>query len=131
MVSLEDYQRFPAQRFPAVERPLFSGEADSRLSFSVTAPAAGTYVVLFDNRTGDAQRTVEVTVRASRPTSTGTTETTLQGFARDLHKIFVFEPFPIRVQRCGVPQAFAGRGGIVLCTEYAKRLYDTLGDQAN
>lgn len=125
MVSLED-----AQRFPAVERPLFSGEADSRLSFSVTAPAAGTYVVLFDNRTGDAARAVEVTLRASRSTPTGATQTILQGFARDLHKIFMFEPFPIRVERCGVPQAFAGRSGIVLCTEYAQKLYDALGDKA-
>jgi hypothetical protein len=87
-------------------------------------------LTVFDNRAGDALRTVEVPVRAARPTATDTAQTTLQGFTRDLHKIFVFEPFPIRLERCRVAGVFARPTGILLCAEYAGRLDEMLGDKA-
>ncbi|HEV8640687.1 MAG TPA: DUF4344 domain-containing metallopeptidase [Methylomirabilota bacterium] len=125
LVDLDNYRRFPA-----IDRPLFRGSTDTLLAFSITAPATGTYFVVLDNRAGNEPRAVEVTVRASSAKTTETTRAALDAFERDLKKIFVFEPFPIRVERCGAPQAFAGPAGIVLCTEYADKLYEALRDRA-
>jgi len=54
------------KRYPAVQRPLFSGRVDKNISFSVTTPAAGDYFVVFDNLSGREPRTVTVKVRAAR-----------------------------------------------------------------
>jgi hypothetical protein len=54
------------QRYPAVQRPLFAGRVEKRIAFSVTAPAAGNYFVVFDNLSGTESRVVTVQVRAAR-----------------------------------------------------------------
>ena len=54
------------KRYPAVQRPLFSGRVDKNISFSVTTPAAGDYFVVFDNLSGREPRIVTVKVRAAR-----------------------------------------------------------------
>ena len=54
------------KRYPAVQRPLFSGRVEKNISFSVTTPAAGDYFVVFDNLSGREPRTVTVKVRAAR-----------------------------------------------------------------
>ncbi len=41
----------------------------------------------------------------------------------------MFDPFPIQVRRRGAATAFVRNAGIVLCAEYAKKLYETLGDK--
>jgi hypothetical protein len=144
-VALLDADNY--RRFPAGLRPLFRGQVERRLSFSVTAPAAGDYFLIFDNRLGGEPRAVEFTMRAARGTqgaapeelpravpgdqeNLAAAEEKLREFARDLQQVFVFEPFPIRAKVCGAPKAFSGEFGIVLCREYAQKLYGTLGDKA-
>lgn len=128
LVNADDYRRFPA-----AERPLFSGRADDELSFSVKTPAVGSYFVVFDNRGGDALRAVTVAVRRSQK---GLTEAELRAverqlteFEKKLSEIFVYEPFMIRVMPCDVPRASSGPAGVMLCTEYVRALYASFGDR--
>ena len=44
--------------------------------------------------------------------------------------LFIFEPFPLQVKRCGTHRMFGGTRDIVLCAESAENLYRILGDQA-
>jgi hypothetical protein len=46
-----------------------------------------------------------------------------------LGQIFVFDPFPIGIKRCGTPKAFADPFRIILCTEYMAHLSDVLRDR--
>ncbi len=140
-VNRDDYRRFPS---PA--QPLFSGQFDRRFSFSVTIPTASDYYLVFDNRPGGDARTVSVTVRGSRGRSTerstgeegprDISQQSIQAFQENLdefkgklNQIFIFEPVPLLVKKCGLPRAFATEIGIVLCAEYAQKLYETLGDK--
>ena len=63
------------RRYPAVQRPLFSGRVEKNMSFSVTTPAAGDYFVVFDNLSGREPRAVTVKVLASQ----GTRRAPMQG----------------------------------------------------
>jgi Putative metallopeptidase len=125
LVSAADYRTFPA-----VVRPLFHGLIEHRLSFSVTLAAGGDYFLVFDNRSAGEPRAITVMVRGTHGKQWGTTQQTLAEFERRLHQLFIFDPFPIRAELCGKPIAFNGPSGIVLCEEYARKLYDTLADQA-
>jgi hypothetical protein len=108
---------------------LFQSRAEADLSFSVTIPKTGTYFIVFDNRQGAKARSVETTVRAFAGNATQTAESILHNFEKQMHHLFVFESFAIRFARCGRPNAFSGEMGIVLCAEYAKKLFETLGDK--
>ena len=141
-VNATDYKRFPR-----IDRPLFHGRVEKRFSFSVTIPASGHYFVVFLNSSRAEPRAVTFTVRAApgdqsgkakekrrvlrrRPSDLVEAEKKLREFERKLNKIFIFEPFPIRAKKCGAPTAFTGPTGIVLCREYAQKLYGKLGDKA-
>jgi hypothetical protein len=43
--------------------------------------------------------------------------------------VFVFDSVAIRIAKCGKANAFSSHASIVLCAEYAKKLFDTLGDK--
>ena len=91
LVDLRDYQRFSE-----TSRPLFAGRVEKRLAFSVSIPVKGDYFLVLDNRSGLESRAVTVTVRAAR-SGTGQTKAAgdiLKNFERQLHRIFVFTPFP-------------------------------------
>ena len=53
----------------------------------------------------------------------------LEGFERQLHKLFVFDPLPVDVKSCGTHQMFGSPPGITLCAESAQSLYSILGDK--
>jgi len=127
-VALVDALAF--RRLPALDQTLFLAKDDARLSFSITIPTAGDYYLVLDNRRSAEPRKARLNIRASRGSRQGTAELTLTAFEESLKRIFVFEPFPIRVKRCGAPKAFAGPSGIVLCAEYSEQLARTLGDRA-
>ncbi len=129
VVALVDENNY--RRFPTPPRPLFLGRVEKKLSFSVTVPAKGHYYVIFDNRLGPQARAVTVTVRAARggEGKLDAAEKILRKFEQQLHQIFVFDPFPIRVEQCGVPKSFVDKSGIVLCAEYPQHLYNTLGQR--
>jgi len=124
------------KNFPAVARPLFQGQFEQRLSFTVTITAPGDYYALVDNRTGNEARQVVVTIKGSRggpmrvsQASIEKLQASLDEFEQKLTQIFIFQSFPMKVTRCGMAQAFASSKGIVLCTEYAEKLYETLGEK--
>lgn len=118
-------------QYPDVSRPLFAGQVDGKLSFSVTIPHTDNYYVVLDNRSGSTSRAVTVTVRAARGKTdqVEAADRILRTFERQLHQLFVFDPFPMRVKPCGRPKAFVGTAGITLCTEYVQLLYDSFGDR--
>lgn len=116
-------------RLKPIGRPLFRSQAESDLSFSVTIPKMGTYFIVFDNRKGEEPRAIEANVRAFRGNSAQTAESILRAFEQQMHKVFVFDAFAIRVAKCGKPTAFSSQAGIVLCAEYAQKLFETLGDK--
>lgn len=119
------------QRFPDIPRPLFLGQVDKRLSFSISIPATDHYFLVFDNRSGRRTRAVKATIGATRAgaTSIEAADKILHQFERQLHQLFVFDSFPVRVERCGKPKAFADTAGIVLCAEYIRYLYDAVGER--
>jgi hypothetical protein len=129
---------------PGLERAIFRGRVDRRLSFSVTIPESDHYLVVLDNREGDDPRDVQLTVRAAQDhadvsaappefradaESLAEAEAKLLEFRTGLGEIFVFESFDMRVKKCGRPGAFTSSEGIVLCQEYAQLLYEKLGDK--
>jgi hypothetical protein len=116
-------------RIKSVSLPLFQAQAESDLSFSVTIPKTGTYFIVFDNRKGDEPRSIEAKVQAFRGNSAQTAESMLRTFEQQMHKVFVFDSFAIRIAKCDKPNAFSSQAGIVLCAEYAQKLFETLGDK--
>jgi hypothetical protein len=112
-------------------RSLFIGRVEKRLSFSVTTQKSGDHYLLFDNRTGAETRVVRVTVRAARGTAgqMQAANKILRVFEGQLHRIFVFDPFPVGIKKCGAPEAFVDRPGVILCAEYVYHLYDIIEDQ--
>ncbi|MCP9460455.1 MAG: DUF4344 domain-containing metallopeptidase [Nitrospira sp.] len=124
------------KNFPAAVAPLFQGRFEDRLSFSVTITTPGDYYALLDNRNGEEARRVVITIKGSRggpvrasPASLEKLQASLDEFEQKLTSIFIFQPFPMKVTRCGMAQAFASAKGIVLCAEYAEKLYETLGEK--
>jgi hypothetical protein len=112
-------------------RPLFTGRVEGRLSFSVAIAEKGDHYLLLDNRRGTEARAVTVTLQAApgekdRIQAAGAT---LRQFEKQLHRLFVFDPFPMGVKQCKVPRAFADEPGVSLCTEYVYHLYHALRDQ--
>ncbi len=132
LLGAEDYARFP----PA-QQPAFQGSTADRISASVRAPTRGDYYVLVDNRDGADARSVDVAIRGDtgdREPALGSAgdaggETAPGDLPEQLARLFVFEPFPVRLESCGRPQAFADASGVVLCREYAQQLESSLGDR--
>jgi hypothetical protein len=117
--------------YPKVPRPLFLGQVVKRLSFSVSIPESGDYFVVLDNRSGPKTKTVTLTVAAARSSAdqVEAADKILHTFERQLHQLFIFDPFSMGVERCNEPKAFLDGSGVSLCAEYVYYLYDTLGDK--
>ncbi len=119
------------QNSPDNLRPLFTGRVERKLSFSVAIAEKGDHYLLLDNRRGTEAIAVTVTLQAAqaekdRAQAAGSI---LTEFEKQLHRLFIFDPFPMGVKPCGVPRAFAEEPGVFLCTEYVYHLYDALKDQ--
>ncbi len=116
---------------PDTSRPLFTGKVEKRLSFSVTVSEAGDHYLVLDNRRGSESRAVKVTVQAAQAQqdSTQAAGAILRDFEKQLHRLFIFDPFSMGVKPCGAPRAFSEESGVFLCTEYVHHLYDALKDQ--
>jgi len=112
-------------------RPLFAGRVERGLSFSVAVAEKGDHYILFDNRRGTESRAVTVTLQAAlgEKDRTQAAGAILSEFEKQLHRLFVFDPFPMGVKQCGVPRAFADEPGVFLCNEYVYHLYEALRDQ--
>ena len=120
------------QRYPKGSRPLFLGQVDDRLAFSLKIPATDHYYLVLQNRSSARSRSVTVMIRAARGETVqlDAADKVLQKFEQQLHQLFIFDPFPIQVKRCGTHQIFGSAPEIVLCAESVQNLYRILGDQA-
>ena len=116
---------------PDTSRPLFAGRVEKRLSFSVTVSEPGDHYIVFDNRRGSESRAVKVELLAApaKKDRTRAASAILSDFEKQLHRLFVFDPFPMGVKQCGAPRAFADKPGVFLCNEYVYHLYEALRDQ--
>jgi hypothetical protein len=119
-------------RYPTGSRPLFLGQVDDRLAFSIKIPATDHYYLVLQNRSTTDPRSATLMIRAARGEEVGQLEAAdrmLEKFESQLHKLFVFDPLPIKVKRCGTHQMFGSPPGIVLCAESAQSLHNILGDK--
>jgi hypothetical protein len=125
-VDHDDYQRLPKPK-----KPLMVGKVDQRLKFSVTIPESGHYYVVLVNNQAIADADVQLTVRAARSPKDQiqSAERILQEFEKQMHKIFIFDTFPVGIEPCGRAQAFYGVDGFYLCAEYVQILYAKLRDR--
>ncbi|MBP1738525.1 MAG: putative metallopeptidase [Deltaproteobacteria bacterium] len=119
------------QNSPDNLRPLFTGRVERKLSFSIAVVEQGDHYLIFDNRRGAESRAVTVTLQAAQAEKdrTQAAGAILREFEKQLHRLFVFDPFPIGVKQCGAPRAFADEPGVFLCTEYVYHLHEALRDQ--
>ncbi|MDL1982984.1 MAG: DUF1883 domain-containing protein [Deltaproteobacteria bacterium] len=126
LVDSNDYQSFPN-----TSRPLFLGRVEKKLSFSVSIPESGHYYVILDNRTGRRKRAITVTAAAARGEmdQISAANSILRVFERQLHQIFIFDSFPIGVERCDTSKAFADRLGIILCAGYVQQIDNHIRDR--
>ncbi|UCD79968.1 MAG: hypothetical protein JSW26_00615 [Desulfobacterales bacterium] len=118
--------------YPTGSRPLFLGQVDDHLTFSIIIPATDHYYLVLQNRSPIDSRSVTIMIRAARGEEAVQLEAAdriLEGFERQLHQLFVFDPLPIEVKRCGTHQMFGSPPGIVLCAESAQGLYSILGEK--
>jgi hypothetical protein len=111
---------------PESQRPLFIGQVEKQLSFSVSVVEPGDHYLLLDNRLGKESRAVRATVRAARGSSDQmeAANKILRDFEQKLHQIFVFDPFPMAIQKCGSSKAFVESSGVIVCAEYVYLLND-------
>jgi hypothetical protein len=116
------------QRFPRGFRALFQGQVDRQLYFQVTIPAPGNYYVVLMNGSKEESRAATVTVTASAEKQRDA-QATLEHFQDELDRLFVFQRFPVRIERCGKPMAFGRREGISLCEEYARIVLGIVKDR--
>ncbi|MGE5892543.1 MAG: DUF4344 domain-containing metallopeptidase [bacterium] len=138
-VSLLDESQF--QNYPEVQRPLFQGTVQDKLSFAVKIPADGAYLVVFDNKSKIRIITLDVVITGASGADAmvldgnppGDQEDalgkTLSAFGQELRKLFIFKPFPITAKTCGKETALSGPEGVVLCMEFVKKISDTMGSK--
>jgi hypothetical protein len=129
------------KEYPNIPRPLFQSMVRDRFNFTVTVAAAGNYLLVFDNSAGvDTVKLDAVITGASgsdkdllQGSQHAEQETTvakdLDAIGSELGKVFIFKPFPIVAKRCAKPGAYSGPDGIVICLEFVKAIFDTMGNK--
>jgi hypothetical protein len=120
------------QKYPKGSRPLFLGQVEDRLGFSIKIPATDHYYLVLQNRSTARSQSATIMIRAAREETVQleAADKVLQKFEQQLHQLFIFDSFPIQVMRCDKPQIFGSTPEIVLCAESAQNLYRILGDKA-
>ena len=126
------------KQFPRIAHPLFWGQLESKLGFSVTIQQQGDYYVVLDNREGAVRRQVSLTAQATLGGAAAQAlmnaqlrkvELQLQTLVQKLNQTFVFDPVPIQVKTCDRQQAFERAGSLTLCLQYARQLMQTFHDK--
>lgn len=126
------------KQFPRTAHPLFWGQLESKLGFSVTIQQPGDYYVVLDNREGAIRRQVSLTAQATLGEAASQAlmnarlkkvELQLQSFVQKLNQTFVFDPIPVQVKTCGQPHPFERDDNITLCLQYARQLMQTFQDK--
>lgn len=126
------------KQFPRIAHPLFWGQLESKLGFSVTIQQPGDYYVVLDNREGALRRQVSLTAQATLGETAAQVlmtaqlkkvERQLQSLVQKLNQTFIFDPIPVQVKTCGQPRPFESAGNITLCLQYARQLMQTFQDK--
>ena len=126
------------KQFPRIAHPLFWGQLESKLGFSVTIQQQGDYYVVLDNREGAIKRQVRLTAQATLGGTAAQAllnaqlrkvELQLQALVQKLNQTFVFDPVPIQVKACDRRQPFERAGSVTLCLQYARQLMQTFQDK--
>jgi hypothetical protein len=126
------------KQFPRIAHPLFWGQLESKLGFSVTIQQQGDYYVVLDNREGALRRQVSLTAQATLGGTAAQAllnaqlkkvELQLQALVQKLNQTFVFDPVPIQVKTCDRRQPFERAGSLTLCLQYARQLMQTFQDK--
>lgn len=126
------------QRFPLMAQPLFWGQLESKLGFSVMIQQKGDYYVVLDNREGTARRAVNLTARAalSGPAAQALmaeqlrkVEAQLKALEQKLAQTFAFDPIAIHVRPCQRGRSFERTQGLTLCLDYARQLMTAFQDK--
>ena len=126
------------KQFPRIAHPLFWGQLESKLGFSVTIQQQGDYYVVLDNREGAIKRQVSLTAQATLGGTAAQAllnaqlrkvELQLQALVQKLNQTFVFDPVPIQVKTCDRRQPFERAGSVTLCLQYARQLMQTFQDK--
>ena len=126
------------KQFPRTAHPLFWGQVESKLGFSVTIQQPGDYYVVLDNREGAIRRQVNLTAQATLGEAAAQAlmnaqlkkvELQLRTLVQKLNQTFVFDPVPIQVKTCDRQQPFDRTTGLTLCLQYARQLMQTFHDK--
>lgn len=127
--------------YPNIPRPLFQSTVIDHFNFTVTIPATGNYHLVFDNAAGSSPVKLDTIITGASGSDTdllhgsrGTDEgknidKDLGAIGSELGKLFIFKPFPIIAKGCGKPGAFSGSDGVVICLEFAKAIFNTMGSK--
>ena len=135
--------QFNYEKFPAAPSPLFKGDVMDKLSFSVKIPASGHYYLVLDNSKGIKSADATIHVAAGRGEAdllgitpekdmdldTAPTGIKLSQINDELAKVFIFDPFPITVNKCGKADAYSDKKSIILCQEFITKLQKSLDDK--
>lgn len=126
------------KQFPRLSQPLFWGQVETKLAFSVSIQQKGDYYIIVDNRDGTAWRHVDLTTHATLSGAAAQAvitaqlkkvEMQLKTLEQKLNQTFVFEPVPIRVNNCNRQTPFERTENLTLCLEYAQQLMQTFQDK--
>ncbi len=130
-----------SKKYPDVSRPLFQSKVHDKISFAVKIPESGNYYVVFDNVSGSKEINLNAAIQGASDSDEillqkdGKSEgeedeysKTLDSIGEELNKLFIFEQFPITVMACGKAGAFSNQNGIMLCTEFIKKVHTTVGN---
>lgn len=128
--------------FPDIERSVFKGEVRGELTFTVRIPVTGNYFLVLQNSSTVKRARMDINIRAAavseahllnrrtgKDTNQDLINKTLSRISAGFNKILIFKPFPVNAEKCGRERAFSGADGVVLCEEFAWKVYGALDDK--
>jgi hypothetical protein len=137
MVSVGFLSPSDHSRFPRLNSPLFWGQTESKLGFSVVIPQQSDYYFVVDNRSGTASRHVTFSTQAKVTEAAAQAlfnervrkvELQLKALEEKLNQTFMFDPVLIQVKRCQSPLSFERGEKLTLCLQYAQQLMRAFQD---
>lgn len=131
------------KKFPVVEAPLFQGDVVMKHSFTVHVPATGHYYLVLDNSKNLESTKVSLKISAGRGSADLSPDIEsddlkseekvsgvhLSKINKELAKIFIFDPFPVTVNKCGSENAYSSEDRVILCQEYIAKVQKALADK--
>lgn len=128
VLDQQDYDRYPS-----IERPLFSDTFDRKMKFSVTPPASGDYYLVFDNGQSKSVVKVDVGLKISRadfrPLNNAALSSSMDSIVKSLGNLFIFDNIVIEPVSCGFSNLVTVGDRIYLCMEYVTSLRERAANE--